>query len=147
MEATPDGGDVFFVTAAQLVPQDTDTAFDIYDARVCSEASPCLPAPPAAAQAPCDTSTSCRPTQPTQTLLGGAPASAMFSGAGNLAPPSPPPPPKPLTRAEKLTRALKACRRKTAKAKRLTCERQARRKYGPRKKPKAKKARSHGGER
>jgi hypothetical protein len=31
--ATPSGGDVFFTTADQLVPQDTDTQVDIYDAR------------------------------------------------------------------------------------------------------------------
>ncbi len=28
--------DVFFVTEAKLLPQDTDTAFDIYDARTCT---------------------------------------------------------------------------------------------------------------
>jgi hypothetical protein len=43
LEATPNGSDVFFLTAAQLVPQDTDTAFDIYDARVCTRQSPCPP--------------------------------------------------------------------------------------------------------
>ena len=43
IEATPDGNNVFFVTAEQLVPQDTDTAFDIYDARVCSAASRASP--------------------------------------------------------------------------------------------------------
>src|SRR5262249_9169508 len=45
LEATSDGSNVFFVTAAQLLPQDTDTAFDIYDARECTPESPCL-APP-----------------------------------------------------------------------------------------------------
>ena len=42
LEATPSGNDAFFLTAAQLLPQDTDTAFDIYDARVCTQTSPCL---------------------------------------------------------------------------------------------------------
>ncbi len=37
LEATPSGNDVFFLTAAQLSPQDTDDAFDIYDARVCTQ--------------------------------------------------------------------------------------------------------------
>ena len=48
MEATPSGNEAFFITAAQLLPQDTDTAFDIYDARVCSRESPCLSAAPPA---------------------------------------------------------------------------------------------------
>ena len=33
-DATPDGNNVFFATFNQLVPQDTDTAPDYYDARV-----------------------------------------------------------------------------------------------------------------
>ena len=48
LEATPSGDDVFFLTAAQLSPQDTDDAFDIYDARVCTSESPCLTPPPSA---------------------------------------------------------------------------------------------------
>jgi hypothetical protein len=43
---------------------------------------------------------------------------------------------KTLTRAEKLKKALKACHKDKKKAKRTTCEKQARKKYGP---PKAKK--------
>jgi hypothetical protein len=38
---------------------------------------------------------------------------------------------KALTRAQKLTKALKACKKKTNKGKRATCEKTARRKYGP----------------
>jgi hypothetical protein len=45
---------------------------------------------------------------------------------------------KTLTRAQKLTRALKACKKK-AKGKRAACQRQARRRYGPVKKAKRKK--------
>ena len=41
LDASENGDDVFFLTAAQLVPADTDDAYDIYDAHVCSEASPC----------------------------------------------------------------------------------------------------------
>lgn len=44
------------------------------------------------------------------------------------------PKPKPLTRTQKLSRALKACRRDRRKSKRMACERQARRRYGPLKK-------------
>jgi hypothetical protein len=42
--------------------------------------------------------------------------------------------PKPLTKAQKLKKALKQCRRKHAKGKRRSCEAQARKKYGPVKK-------------
>jgi hypothetical protein len=38
-----------------------------------------------------------------------------------------------LTRAQKLKRALKACHKKRNKAKRVACEKQARKKYGPKK--------------
>lgn len=33
-DASPDGSDVFFFTRAQLAPEDTDDAMDVYDARV-----------------------------------------------------------------------------------------------------------------
>jgi hypothetical protein len=46
---------------------------------------------------------------------------------------------KVLTRAQKLTLALKACHKKPKGSKRQTCERQARKQYGPVKKTKAKK--------
>ncbi len=38
---------------------------------------------------------------------------------------------KALTRAQKLARALKVCRKTQSKTKRAKCERQARKKYGP----------------
>ncbi|HEY2535940.1 MAG TPA: hypothetical protein VGI24_03045, partial [Solirubrobacteraceae bacterium] len=49
---------------------------------------------------------------------------------------------KVLTRAQKLTLALKACHKKSKGAKRKSCERAARKKYGPLKK--AKKAAKRG---
>jgi hypothetical protein len=51
--------------------------------------------------------------------------------------------PKTLTRAEKLKKALKACHKDKKKAKRATCEKQARKRYGPSKgtRRKAKKGR------
>jgi hypothetical protein len=48
---------------------------------------------------------------------------------------------KVLTRAQKLALALRACHRKPKGAKRKACERQARKKYGPIKKQKAKRTR------
>jgi len=40
-------------------------------------------------------------------------------------------PPKPLTKAQKLTKALEACKKDKSKKKRKACEKQARRKYAP----------------
>lgn len=52
---------------------------------------------------------------------------------------TPPPPAKPLTNAQKLTKALKACDKIKAKRKRSACVAQAKRKYGPKPKKKRKK--------
>ena len=140
LDASESGDDVFFLTAAQLSPRDTDTAYDVYDAHVCSAASPCPPEE-ASEPPPCDTGDSCRPAPSPQPDIFGAPASETFSGNGNLtqAPPSAPKAKaKPLTRAQKLAKALKACHRKKPKKRRSSCERQARKKYGA-KKPSKKK--------
>jgi hypothetical protein len=132
LDASESGSDVFFLTAAKLSSQDTDTALDVYDAHVCASASPCLttPAPP---PPPCITEASCRPAPTPQPEIFGFPASATFSGIGNIAP-APPALVKPKSaaqiRAERLAKALKACRKKSKK-KRPPCEKQARRKYGP----------------
>jgi DNA-binding beta-propeller fold protein YncE len=148
LEATPDASNVFFLTASQLLPQDTDTAFDVYDARVCTQSSPCL-APPPPPAAPCASTEVCHPASPSQVLPLGPSGSATFSGPGNLTPaPSigklgskTTTKPKPLTRAQKLARALKACRRIKAKKKRHGCERRARKAYGAKHKGKKSKAR------
>ncbi len=136
LEATPNGSDVFFVTEAQLLPQDTDTAFDIYDARECTAGSPCLsPKPPPTPG--CGTADACRPAEPAQPIIG---APSVFPGS-NIAPHSTPAreesratkkTAKPLTRAQKLAAALKSCRRRHvhSKKKRAVCERAARRRYG-----------------
>jgi hypothetical protein len=85
LDASESGDDVFFLTAARLVPQDTDTAYDIYDAHVCgAEGVPCSlePVPPP----PCTTSESCKASATLQPEIFGAPASATFVGTGNLTP-------------------------------------------------------------
>ena len=140
MEATPSGGDVFFVNESHLLPQDTDTAFDIYDARTCSDASPCLsvPQPPPAG---CSEAETCRPAAPPQPIAGGPGGSATFSGPGNATPPAAKQQvkdvkantkakTKPLTRAQKLAKALKACKKLHSKKKRKACEAQAKKRYG-----------------
>jgi hypothetical protein len=80
MDASPSGNDVFIVTADQLLPQDTDFRVDVYDAKV-GGGFPVSVSPPA-----CDNSDSCKPPVSPQPAIFGAPASATFSGVGNLAP-------------------------------------------------------------
>ncbi|HEY2141952.1 MAG TPA: hypothetical protein VGG98_07830 [Solirubrobacteraceae bacterium] len=93
--ANPSGSDVFFSTADQLGPQDTDTQIDTYDARTGGG----FPGTP--------TSSACQ-GDVCQGLLGapptfGAPSSTTLAGSGNLIPVSP-------TRA-----AQKGVKRKTVK--------------------------------
>ena len=77
---------MFFLTAAQLVPQATEPGFDIYDARVCTPQSPCL-APPSPVPAGCSSADTCHPAPPAAQAPFAAGGSAAFSGAGNLSPP------------------------------------------------------------
>jgi uncharacterized protein YjiK len=144
LEATPSGNDVFFLTAAQLVPQDTDTAFDIYDARVCTVASACL-TPVVPAPAGCGTADACRPASPSQQAPIGPLGSTTSSHSGNIVQPRQEvkgvkTTSKPLTRAQKLAAALKTCKKQRSKRKRRACEAHARKLYGP--KVKSKKART-----
>ncbi len=122
------GANVFFATNDQLTLQDTDTQRDYYDARICTPTEPCFT--PQAPAPPCNEEACHTPAQPG--APGSVPASSTFTGAGNLAPPPPAPPvkPKPLTRAQKLAKALKACRTKHNRHKRAVCEKQARKQFG-----------------
>jgi DNA-binding beta-propeller fold protein YncE len=129
LDASEDGDDVFFLTASRLSPLDVDTAFDVYDAHVCSAESPCAPPPPPTPPA-CEGDACQNPVAPPDDAT---PGSLTFHGPGNLAPrvstPAVKVKAKEPTRAQKLTRALKTCKHK-AKSKRAGCEKQARRKYG-----------------
>ena len=128
LDASESGEDVFFLTAEKLVPQDVDSAFDVYDAHVCgAEGVACTAA--AVSSPPCTTADSCRAAPAPQPAIFGAPPSATFSGASNLAPVMATPKAKSLTRAQKLSKALKACKKKS-KSRRKSCEAQARTKYG-----------------
>jgi hypothetical protein len=131
IDASETGSDVFFLTAAKLAGEDYDTALDVYDAHECSGASPCLPGA-AVLPPPCDTGDACKAAPSPQPAIFGAPASATFNGAGNLVSSGPASKVKArsLTRVQKLTRALRACKRKP-KRERPVCERRARRAYGP----------------
>jgi hypothetical protein len=136
LDASPSGGDVFIATADRLVPQDRDSQVDVYDAKVGGGF-------PASVSAPaCDNGDSCKGPVSPQPPVFGAPASATFSGAGNLAPVvSPPAVLKPKTaaqlKAEKLTKALKACKKDKSRKKRAACVKQAHKKYGASKAKKA----------
>lgn len=122
------GANVFFATFDRLVPEDTDTQRDFYNAHICSEREPCPP--PKTSPAPCE-GEACRGTPP------GAPAnltpgSESFTGPGNLTPAAPAPPKSKTAaqiRAEKLAKALKSCRKKHGK-KRAKCERRAHHAFG-----------------
>jgi DNA-binding beta-propeller fold protein YncE len=133
------GSNVFFTTTAQLVPADTDTQLDIYDARICTTASPCI-APAAPPLPPC-LGEACHGI-PAATPSPLSPGTASFNGEGNLVPSAPAiVKSKPLTKAQKLAVALKRCRKLKPRGKRIACQKQARKRYGPRLRPnKAKRA-------
>jgi len=133
VDAGETGGDVFFRTAAKLVPQDFDDAMDVYDAHECATAAPCFSAAPVST-AVCATGDACKPAPTPQPALFGPAPSATFSGVGNVSASvaGPRVKPKSLTRAQKLSRALNACRKKRSRRRRRTCEAAARKHYGPR---------------
>lgn len=130
MDAGESGNDVFFLTAAKLRPEDYDSALDMYDARVCSAGSTCLPTPPASPPA-CSTGDSCKPAPAPQPTIFGATPSATFSGVGNVSEPaSASVKQRSLTRARKLARALRECGRRHDRRRRSLCKRRARGRYG-----------------
>lgn len=116
LDSDSEGNNVFFATVSQLAPTDNDELFDIYDARIGGG----LASPP--------TETACRTNCREATVE--APSSPPLSGStgasGNL-----PPTHKKTTqtRAKKLAKALKACRKKKSKHKRRSCEAQAYKRY------------------
>ena len=124
--ASTTGRDVFFATADRLVPTDTDTQLDFYDARV--EGGFQAPAGQASCQGE-----ECREAASIPSVLGPL-GSTTFAGIGNLLPVAQQPgksTSRPLTKPQKLAKALKACRAKRDMHKRRTCEAQARKRYGP----------------
>ncbi len=99
MDASESGDDVFIATADRLVAPDTDSRVDVYDVRVGGGFPVPAPAPV------CVNADSCKPPVSSQPPVFGAPASATFSGAGNVSPvvsvvkPKAKPKPKPRRRA------------------------------------------------
>jgi hypothetical protein len=126
IDASANGEDVFFVQRASLVPQAIDEDVKLYDARVNGG----FPESSLAC-----TGTGCQGAPPAPPAYA-TPASETFNGIGNYPPSSPPTTKskaKPLTRAQKLAKALKTCRQ-MPKRRRSSCEKQARKLYGPAKK-------------
>jgi NHL repeat-containing protein len=141
-DRTEGGGDVFFLTAAPLALQDSDTNFDIYDAHECTTASPCVH-PTSVTTSPCGDEASCK--APYSPPLSSAPAPAGGASSGNVTTRSggsvlgnKTVVTKPLSRAQKLAKALKACKKLKQKKRRPACEKVARKKYGTKAKAKHK---------
>jgi hypothetical protein len=126
LDASSEGEDVFFLTASKLVPADIDTALDVYDAHACRAASPC-PSSAATVSGPpaCSASDSCRSSAPAAPPVVLAASAGFYGTSGNLSP-------KPAVRtrrvaqAQKLTDALKRCKKIRSRKRRALCERRAR---------------------
>ncbi len=135
--ASADGSDLYFATPEALTWEDGDKRSSVYDARIGGG----FPEPPAP-QSPCepDSEGSCQGAASSASATASEAASATFSGAGNLLPsiPGQAAKPKPPTRSQKLAIALKQCRKDKSKSKRLSCEKRARKQFGPKPKAKAK---------
>jgi hypothetical protein len=130
LDASESGGDVFFLTLQELSVDDVDSALDVYDAHECVTQAPCASAP--VVSPPCTTAESCRGAPVAQPSIFGAGGSATFSGAGNLSSPVSDSGVgrRSATRAQKLARALRACKRIGRRQRRASCVRRAERRYG-----------------
>src|SRR5665213_2583393 len=124
LDATENGGDAFILTAAPLARQDHDSAYDIYDARVCPAGATCTVA--VSEPQECLAAEACRGALP-QGSTPGAPASSGAVGDGNVTPVVV----KQSAASRRLAAALKSCRKIHARMKRTKCERRARAKYAP----------------
>ncbi len=119
LDSSENGSNVFFGTHAQLVPQDTDTEGDLYDARVCTVEEPCVK-PPVGSSGQCE-GDACAASAPASTGL--TLASSTFSGAGDLGEGPPPKPEKKCAKGKRLShgKCIKVTsRRKTKKRGRAT---------------------------
>jgi hypothetical protein len=129
------GSDAFFVSRQSFLAEDPDTLVDLYDVRVDGGFSQPKPQTGGCVGDECQGLPSAAPSFNT---------ASGFEGLGNIRQPSVPGKAsvKKLTRAQKLARALKVCKRKHDRA-RHRCVAQARKRYGPKKRAK-KSTSSHG---
>lgn len=129
------GNNVFFITRARLVSgEGNDEAYNIFDA----SADGTQPVPP-----PSCTGTGCQGV-PSVPPTFATPPSGTYEGVGDFPPPAPAKPSgdtkvKPLTRAQKLARALKACKKDKSRKQQAKCMAQAHKKYGSTSKAKSRK--------
>ena len=79
LDASENGNDVFIITRAQLVPQDQNEVFDVYDARI-GAVEPISP--------PACTGSGCQGV-PAAPPIFATPSSVTFDGVGNFLPPAP----------------------------------------------------------
>jgi hypothetical protein len=112
--ASPNGANVFFGTHARLVPADTGSGGNLYDARVCTATEPCI-APAPAREGLCE-GDAC--SHPAAAPSDATPGSATFSGQGDLTPaPSTMPRAKTCVKPKQLSHGkcvtVKSKRRKT----------------------------------
>ncbi len=129
LDASPDGSNVFFATADQLLPEDAGNNVMVWDARI-GGGYPVPSAPP-----PCDNGDACKPPPTPQPAVLGVPASATFSGPGDLTP-------TPSFVEEKPSSTTKTV--KCAKGKRLSHGKCVKQKKKPKKKKKSKSAKRTG---
>jgi hypothetical protein len=129
--SSANGSDVFFTTPNALVPGGGTGISNIYDARI-GGGFPVAPVAPPCSEDACQGPLSATPTPPSI-------ATATYTGGANLAPPisKPAVKVKPLTRAQQLAKALKACKKESKGKKRARCQASARKRYGAKPKPKA----------
>ena len=128
LDASASGDDVFFETEDELLPNPNGGDSAVYDARLDGGF-------PVVSREKCSAS-SCRAQLPPPAAFA-APSTTTLSATGNVASPAPAPiagtttTSAAKTRAQKLSKALKACKKR--KHKRAACEKSARKKYGRRK--------------
>lgn len=134
---SPSGQDIFFRTFGSLLPQDTDSLADVYDARVAGGF-------PGATESGACSGESCQsPSSLSPTL--GTPATATEPSGANLAPPPNTPTPQPnhkISTKEALKQALKACKKKPRRQ-RAACETRAKRRYAAKGKKSKRAGRRH----
>ena len=137
VSAAQDGSDVFFTTREGLVSQDQDSLLDLYDAREGGGF------PATGVSVPCGGG-ACRGLSSTAPVFSASLTAALLGNDNLVAPLLAPAVKKtPLTRAQKLTAALRLCK-KSKKKQRKVCEGRARKKYGPTPKAKKSKVRKNG---